>query len=407
MSEQFSRQEFYDLVWSNPLTQLAKRFGLSDVALHKICRKHDVPHPPLGWWAKKAAGKEVVQTPLPKRKQDISDTIKIVPGDLGKESSVLRAVREQARIAASASTANEPAPPHPIVEKTITTLQKAKHSDTGLVSTGSSGLITCQVASESLERLRSILNKLVAAAELQGFKLIKSEKGACFSGAEETISFSITETVKRVKHELTEKEKAEEEKWRLRVERNRSRNSWDSWFDRPKFPEWDYHCTGALSLEIEQVYVSEGQSPRKLFRDAKIQRLENMADEIAVGLAVTAAAKTARRLWLEERTRQEEENRKRREEAQRRKHISERRAKGLHEVLDDIDQIERLRRLITSLESRMSAGQHERVHEFLRWSRQHLEQREAALTPDILHQRFADQRLFGNDDDHGIYPRHW
>ena len=47
------------------MIHLAKELGVSDVALHKICRKHDIPNPPLGWWAKKAAGKAVVQIPLP------------------------------------------------------------------------------------------------------------------------------------------------------------------------------------------------------------------------------------------------------------------------------------------------------------------------------------------------------
>ena len=35
-----TRKELYDRVWTNPMTKLAKQFGLSDVALHKICRKH-------------------------------------------------------------------------------------------------------------------------------------------------------------------------------------------------------------------------------------------------------------------------------------------------------------------------------------------------------------------------------
>ena len=39
MSLSFSRREFYDLVWSKPMIHLAKEFGVSDVALHKICRK--------------------------------------------------------------------------------------------------------------------------------------------------------------------------------------------------------------------------------------------------------------------------------------------------------------------------------------------------------------------------------
>ena len=50
-----SREELHQLVWEFPGTHLAKRFGISDVALAKICRRLDVPRPPPGWWARKAA----------------------------------------------------------------------------------------------------------------------------------------------------------------------------------------------------------------------------------------------------------------------------------------------------------------------------------------------------------------
>ena len=38
MARTYSRREFYDLVWSKPITHGAKDFALSDVAIHNICR---------------------------------------------------------------------------------------------------------------------------------------------------------------------------------------------------------------------------------------------------------------------------------------------------------------------------------------------------------------------------------
>ena len=32
-----TRQELYDLVWQEPVTKVAKRFGISDVAVRKTC----------------------------------------------------------------------------------------------------------------------------------------------------------------------------------------------------------------------------------------------------------------------------------------------------------------------------------------------------------------------------------
>ena len=47
-----TRAELYEKVWATPVRTLAKEFGMSDVGLAKICRKHDIPIPPLGIGAK-------------------------------------------------------------------------------------------------------------------------------------------------------------------------------------------------------------------------------------------------------------------------------------------------------------------------------------------------------------------
>lgn len=76
-SIKISRQELYDQVWSKPLTHLAKEYNLSDVGLAKICRRHDIPLPPVGYWAKLAQGHIVKKTPLPPFAQVKLDTIEI------------------------------------------------------------------------------------------------------------------------------------------------------------------------------------------------------------------------------------------------------------------------------------------------------------------------------------------
>ncbi len=62
-----TREELYDLVWSEPMSQLAKKFGLSDVGLAKICRSAQIPVPERGYWAKRQAGKPTTVQPLPPR----------------------------------------------------------------------------------------------------------------------------------------------------------------------------------------------------------------------------------------------------------------------------------------------------------------------------------------------------
>ena len=60
-----SRVELYDLVWSKPMTHLAKELGLSDVGLRKICVKFGIPLPPRGHWARLQFGKQDPRPALP------------------------------------------------------------------------------------------------------------------------------------------------------------------------------------------------------------------------------------------------------------------------------------------------------------------------------------------------------
>lgn len=60
-----SRSKLYDLVWTKPVTELAKDFGISDVALAKRCRAINIPLPPRGYWARVAAGQKPKRPALP------------------------------------------------------------------------------------------------------------------------------------------------------------------------------------------------------------------------------------------------------------------------------------------------------------------------------------------------------
>lgn len=65
------RSELHEKVWSMPMTKLAKELGISDVGLAKACRRHDVPVPTRGYWAKLKAGQNPPQTPLPTPELDV------------------------------------------------------------------------------------------------------------------------------------------------------------------------------------------------------------------------------------------------------------------------------------------------------------------------------------------------
>ncbi len=61
-----TRQSLYELAWSKPMSELAKDFNISDVALAKRFRTVDVPIPYRGYWARKAVGQNPPKLLLPK-----------------------------------------------------------------------------------------------------------------------------------------------------------------------------------------------------------------------------------------------------------------------------------------------------------------------------------------------------
>lgn len=58
-----SREALHRMVWTTPIEQLAAGLGVSDVAVHKRCRKLEIPTPPRGYWQRKAKGYDVMAVP--------------------------------------------------------------------------------------------------------------------------------------------------------------------------------------------------------------------------------------------------------------------------------------------------------------------------------------------------------
>jgi len=59
----YNREQLYEDIWSLPMSRLAEKYGVSDRALAKACRKLHVPVPTMGHWNKVAAQKTGDQKP--------------------------------------------------------------------------------------------------------------------------------------------------------------------------------------------------------------------------------------------------------------------------------------------------------------------------------------------------------
>lgn len=397
MSQTFTRRELYDLVWSKPMIHLAKEFGVSDVALHKICRKHNIPNPPLGWWAKKAAGKAVEQIPLPEIESNRPDAIIIRNAPAADWKTQAIEIAEEKARSSPKSSAPTPKRGSVIVRNTLAALRSGKANEHGLICVRDAGLVSCSVAKQSIGRVAEFLPRLEVAAAVQGFSLTADDEPSRFSDGKQAVKFDITEAYERKKHELSRNEKADIAAWQKRIEQRDWRSvHGDSY---PILPDWDYSSTGRLSMSLEPVWYYRNPSPRRSFNDGKRQRIEDLVDKIAMGIAVVAAAKAERKREDQERAKRYEEQRQRREVEARLSYVEERRHHELTRLLETQQRLERLELLLANSISERQYSEDSRVQKFREWLEGHVDSTRAMLTPAGLQARFADANLFGSQDD--------
>ena len=111
----YRRELLYQEVWNYPVTEVAKKYAVSDAAIHKVCRSMDIPTPPVGYWAKKQAGKDITipplppsdccsmkfglrtqgQTPLPAGNHPVVMAVGLTPNAITEEEEAVRKQREE------------------------------------------------------------------------------------------------------------------------------------------------------------------------------------------------------------------------------------------------------------------------------------------------------------------------
>ena len=106
-----TRHTLYDLVWSKPMVEVATDFDMSDRGLAKRCAAVDVPVPPRGRWAKKAAGQEPLKIPLPKYRAQTQAIPEAAPPANVPEAIGHSGLEPQVRFSIPASPSESSGPP--------------------------------------------------------------------------------------------------------------------------------------------------------------------------------------------------------------------------------------------------------------------------------------------------------
>lgn len=195
-----TRTELYDKVWTTPLTKLSKEFNLSDNGLRKICKKFDIPLPPMGYWQKLQFGKKVVKTPLPQQEneKEIKIHVNRNKNDPNPINSLKQIVTEKIK-SNSALILKVPerlSKPDEIVSKVQANLENKKVRDyakiIGTIHTDS-GLPNIVVSPKNVSRSLRILDNLIKNFKTLGYRVSVDSDGLKFAAYEDKITLYIKE----------------------------------------------------------------------------------------------------------------------------------------------------------------------------------------------------------------------
>jgi len=348
------RADLYALVWEQPVTHVAKEFGVSDVAIRKICIKHGIPTPPLGYWAKLQHGKRVTQPPLPPLKSGQSDSVNLharLKPSLPTEVLETRRIVEQelTRPENRISVPTErPVKLHPLAFASEKILRKVKPDDEGFVVCGGAGKLDVKIGSASIDRVVVLIHAMLNAATEKGYQLSSNAEFRIVVD-EQPLAVRIYETKTKAEHVPTPvdlKQQAREDETRLRY--NITYKS-----TRNVYPAWDYSPSGRLVLEISDPKQAPWQGDPIVgrWRDRSTKRLEDYLSEMLSALKVGGAIARHQRAKEAEEARIAKEAEENRREQDRQRRLLEKVTKFLLEKADKHGQLVKLENLAAYLET--------------------------------------------------------
>jgi len=358
MTKTLTRRELYDAVWSKPVIKLEAEFGVSNVAIAKMCRRHRIPTPPRGYWAKIEAGKPVKKAIFVEFNDPVLNRIEFLRSttDLSEPVRALvgraRVARKERRVRAMnvANAAPAPAPEqdmHPVARRTTAAFRKAKPDASGAVSAKGEGFCGVIVHKDGIDRAVGILSGLAKQLSAVGLDLAAAGEGLRVARDQDCVLVTLREETRSEKHLPTPDEIAAEERRQKRLEQYWSRPSGNRGPEvshEKAYPDNDIIYTGRLILSAD----CWARGIRKKWADGKAQRLELILDDIATGIEIILAAKKADREDAERRERERRERARKDEIARQHLAREQKRMCFMNEVLEHARKADALRKWLAT-----------------------------------------------------------
>lgn len=277
------RETLYDEVWTEPVSVVAPRYGLSDVGLAKICRSLAIPLPSRGYWAKVKAGRVMSRAPLPKLKESAPSNTGLVK--LPTEQALIREARRKTQVQVRKEAVPLLSPEeatsaeHPLVRAASKRLrQREGWPENSHLRAAPNEVLNISVSKSAFDRAFKIVDILLKALAKQDFSFeVDTKAGVTHLKWLKTgtaVEFSVSEYIRRTNHEITPAEERARKRYR-------ERNRWDSSLPFPYVPMYDYTPTGILTIQI-------GRYPSRSWKDTPKTQLEERLGQVVSGVVLFA-----------------------------------------------------------------------------------------------------------------------
>jgi hypothetical protein len=338
-----TRETLYEQVWKTPISRLAADYGISDVALAKICKKLDVPIPGRGYWARVTNGQKVKQPKLPKARAGTRTEYTIAK----HEPRMVTAPVEVPDVPVSDSLAGA----HPIVKRIKTELTRSGRGGDYLRGNREAAF---SVTKSSQHRALLILDALLRALEGRGhnaqFDVPKDAEWGAYKLSvkigDEAIELCVAEPTQATKHEIPEaSSKAEEILARL---------------TRPRTPT----PSGRLRFRAR-----EGYSSTRSWSDGATRTLEDILGRIVIALEDFSRQVHAERLEREESNRRWKEEQKRQQVPKVLRNYENALAEQLLDAVERFQSAKAIREFVRAAErASVAAEKVDAVRQWLAWA---------------------------------------
>lgn len=368
------REELYERVWTTPMLKLAREFRYSDVGLAKLCRRHRIPTPGLGYWRKVELGYKPPRQPLPAIARNGPYTIRLLLRDLAEEVNATPKEVPVVPVAFEAPLS------HPHVIRSERLLRDAKRDDKGVLVGRKGAVEHLKVTEPHLPRALSLLEGLFRVLEERKIQVAwpKDDRAilelVCDS---ERLGFCLSEIIDAKPHVATAAEEA------------RRKREWP-WSP----PKRDYQPSGLLRIAL---LCDETVSVRRSWSEGKRKRIEEYVGQVVAGVEPLVRAiqkvKADRQRWHE----QLAADQRRREEARREQEEFVRRGDVISKAAEALRQSQLVRRLVVCLGN--SPKLHEldtdslrRMQELLAWCTEYADRIDPTCHPEVLLGKFEKPR---------------